>query len=110
MFFVRFEELLFYLDGLKAFAGVLFGLVSMAVYWRVREGGEIAMDKFQLHEDEVLRDARVILWANVLMAGGMLVFVLAGLELVPLVLGNVLRSVYIGVIMYVLVKWVRILR
>lgn len=99
-----------YVDGLKAFAGAIFALASITIYWKMKQGGDFAMNEFQLHEEEVLRDAKVILYANVFGAGAMLVYTLAGLEMVPLVAGAVLRTLYVAVIIYVLVKWVRILR
>lgn len=107
---MQLEQLVFYVDGLKAFAGVLFALASITIYWRMRQGGEVAMSEFQLHEDEVLKDAHIILYANVFGAGAMLVYTLAGLEVVPLLAGTVFRTLYVAAIMYVLVKWVRILR
>lgn len=99
-----------YVDGLKAFAGVIFALTSITIYWRMKQEGEFAMSEFQLHEDEVLKDAKVIFYANVFGAGAMLVYILAGLDFVPLFVGAVLRTLYVAVIIYVLAKWVRILR
>lgn len=107
---MQLDQALLYIDGLKAFAGAVFALASIAIYWKVRQGGDFAMNEFQLHEDEVIRDAKIILYANVFAAGAMLVYTFAGLEMVPLVAGAVLRTIYVGVIIYVLAKWVRILR
>lgn len=107
---VQFEQILLYVDGLKAFAGAVFALISVTIYWKMSQDGDFAMSEFQLHEDEVLRDAHIILYANIFGAAAMLVYTFAGLEMVPVLVGTVLRTLYVAVIIYVLAKWVRILR
>lgn len=107
---MNYPQALLYLDGLKAFAGISFCLVALVIYWKIKNEKEVAMSSFQLNEKEIEKDAKIILYANIFMASAMIVYILAGLEMLPLLLGNVMRTVYIAVIGYVLVRWVKMFR
>lgn len=94
-------------DGFRAIAGVLFGLFALAIYWKVRKDTDLAMSSFQLNKEEVKQDYRIILYANIMMAFALFLHILGAMKMVSLLAGSVLRTVYIILIGFVLVRWVR---
>lgn len=104
------NSLVYWIDALKASAGVIFGVFALLIYWRVRTDGDTAMDSFQLNESEVLQDYRIILFANAMLLGGFVFFVLASLGYVNVLIWKIVSIVYILIVMFVLVRWVRMFR
>lgn len=94
-------------DGFRAIAGILFGLFALAIYWKVRQDSDLAMSSFQLNKEEVKQDYRIILYANVMMAFALAAHILGAMNMVSVLVGSVLRTVYIAVIGFVLIRWVR---
>jgi hypothetical protein len=94
-------------DGFRAIAGVIFGLFALAIYWKVRKDTDLAMSSFQLNKEEVKQDYRIILYANIMMSFALVAYIFASINEISLLAGSVLRTVYILVIGFVLVRWVR---
>lgn len=104
------NSLIFWIDGLKASAGVIFGLFAILIYWKVRNNGDRVMDSFQLNESQVLQDYRIIFYGNLMGLTGFIFHVLASIDLVTIVIWKAISLVYILMIMFVLVRWVRMFR
>lgn len=104
------NSLVYWIDALKASSGFLFGVFALLIYWRVRSDGDTAMDSFQLNESEVLQDYRIIFFANAMLLAGFISFVLASLGYVSVLIWKIVSVVYILVVMFVLVRWVRMFR
>lgn len=104
------SSLIFWIDGIKASAGAIFGLFALVIYWRVRKDGDRAMDSFQLNESEILQDYRIIFYGNLMLLGAFFLHVLGSLDIISLIFWKSLSLVYIFVIMIVLVRWVKMFR
>lgn len=109
-YYVFQTDTLLYLEGLKASVAVLFSLAAIAIYWRVRSKGEAAMTSFQLNEDEVKKDYKIIFAANIFLLLAMVLQVMAGLEMIPMLIPGFMRMIYILTIAFVLIRWVNLFR
>lgn len=108
--FVNLASYLVMVDGFRAVAGVLFGFFALAIYWKVRTDSDVAMSSFQLNKEEVKQDYKIILYANILMALALTAHIIGVFSTASLLIGSVLRTVYIAMIAFVLIRWVRNLR
>lgn len=100
----------FLIDGLNVLISGLFVVFALLIYWKVRSDGNLAMDSFQLNEDEVLQDYRIIFFGNLILLAGFGFHILAALDIVSILIYKVITTLYILVIMIVLFRWVRIFR
>lgn len=94
-------------DGFRAVAGILFGFFALAIYWKVRRDSDLAMSSFQLNKEEVMQDYRIILYANIMMAVALISHILGAMNMMSVLVGSILRTAYIAVIGFVLIRWVR---
>lgn len=95
---------------MKVLLSGFFVVFALFIYWKVRRDGDLAMDSFQLNEDEVLQDYRIIFFGNLMLLAGFGFHILAALDIVSILIWKVISGLYILVIMFVLYRWVRIFR
>ncbi len=105
--FVNLDSILVLVDGFRAVIGILFGLFALAIYWKVRNDSDLAMSSFQLNKEEIKQDYRIILYANIMMVFALVAHILGAMNIIGLLTGSILRTVYIAVIAFVLIRWVR---
>lgn len=104
------NSLIFWLDGFKAFVGLMFGVFAVIIYWKVRENEDLAMNSFQLNKEEIAQDYKIILYSNIMLAVGYGSLFLASIGPVSMVVFKAILTAYILTIMFVLVRWVRLFR
>lgn len=97
------------LDWIKFGASILFALISLLIYRKVREDGEGAMSSFQLNTAQVVAEYKMMLAGKVLMVVTMGFYLYQGItsSSIALQVGKVLYTVYILVITTILYRWVR---